>query len=317
LLQRGYYEDLVEVDRFNSQLWEVYTKRPADWPTIMETDVARETGDNLIFELVPSTTIRFQGAELSTNRWGMRDRDYEQLPAPDTYRIALTGPSFVMGSGVADDEVFESLLEDRLNREHGGSLYARYEILNFAVPGYSALQELIVLEQKGLSFQPDALFFIAHQREEEAVVMYMADRISVEAELPYEDLMDLARQAGPEPGATKVEIERRLQPLGAELLSWTYRRIVETSREHGILPVWIFVPTLESPLQEETVQQLARLAEASGFVVLDLSDAYDQQDLESLVVAYWDRHPNAEGHRLLADRLYQALQARPDEIPLD
>lgn len=316
LLQRGYYEDLVGVDRFNSQLWEIYTKRPSDWPTIMETDVARETGDNLIFELVPSTTITFQGAELSTNRWGMRDREYAKLPAPDTYRIALTGPSFVMGSGVADDEVFEWLLEDRLNRERGGSPYARFEILNFAVPGYSALQESIVLDQNGLSFQPNALFFIAHQREEEAVVMYLADRISVGAELPYEDLMDLAHQAGLEAGATKVESERRLQPWGAEILAWTYRRIVETSRAHGILPVWIFVPTLENPLREETVEQLARLAEESGFIVVDLSDAYDDQDLESLVVAYWDRHPNAAGHRLLADRLFQALQARKEEIPL-
>jgi D-alanyl-lipoteichoic acid acyltransferase DltB (MBOAT superfamily) len=316
LLQRGYYEDLVGVDRFNSQLWEIYTKRPSDWPTIMETDAARPTGDNLIFELVPSTTITFQGAELSTNRWGMRDRDYERLPAPDTYRIALTGPSFVMGSGVANDEVFEGLLEDRLNREHAGSPYARYEILNFAVPGYSALQELMVLEQDGLSFQPDALFFIAHQREEEAVVMYLADRISAGAELPYPDLMELAHRAGLEAGATKAEAERRLHPVGAEILSWTYRRIVETSRAHGILPVWIFVPTLENPLRQETVVQLARLAEESGFIVLDLSDAYEQQDLESLVVAYWDRHPNAEGHRLLADRLYQALQAHQEQIPL-
>jgi D-alanyl-lipoteichoic acid acyltransferase DltB (MBOAT superfamily) len=316
LLQRGYYEDLVGVDRFNAQLWEIYSKRPSDWPSIMETEVVREAGDSLIFELVPSKTISFHGAELSTNRWGMRDRDYEGLPAPDTYRIALTGPSFVMGSGVANDEVFEWLLEDRLNREHAGSPYARYEILNFAVPGYSAIQELVALEEKGVSFQPHALFFIAHQREEEAVVMYLADRLSVGAELPYEGLEELAHRAGLGAGATKVEGERRLQPFGAEILSWTYRRIVETSRAHGILPVWIFVPTLENPLQDETVEQLARLAKESGFVVVDLSDAYDDQNLESLVVAYWDKHPNAEGHRLLADRLYQTLQTRQEEIPL-
>jgi hypothetical protein len=32
LLQRGYYEDLTGVNRFNSQLWEIYSKRPSDWP---------------------------------------------------------------------------------------------------------------------------------------------------------------------------------------------------------------------------------------------------------------------------------------------
>lgn len=316
LLQRGYYEDLVGVDRFNSQLWEIYTKRPSDWPSIVETEAARETGDNLMFGLVPSTRIYFHGAELSTNRWGMRDKDYEKQPPPGTFRIALTGPSFVMGSGVSDDEVFEALLEDRLNRESGEYPYARYEILNFAVPGFSALQEVMVLEQKGLSFQPDALFFIAHQREEESLVTYLANRISVGAELPYSDLLELAHQAGAEVGGTELENERRLKPLGSELLAWTYRHIVETSRANGVLPVWIFVPTLESPLQGETVEHLASLAAESGFIVLDLSDAYDQQDVEKLEVAYWDKHPNAAGHKLLAERLYQALRDQEEEIPL-
>ena len=218
--------------------------------------------------------------------------------------------------GVADDEGFEWLLEDRLNRENAGSPYARYEILNFAVPGYSAIQDLMVLEQKALAFQPNALFFMAHQREEEAVVMYLADRISVGADLPYPDLIELARRAGAEPGATKVETERLLQPVGTEILSWTYRRIVEVSRAHGILPVWIFMPTLEDPLQEEEIVHLNRVAEEAGFIVLDLSDAYDNQDPESLVVAYWDKHPNAKGHRLIAEDLYRKLQEKEEEIPL-
>ena len=316
LLQRGYYEDLIGVNRFNSQLWEIYSKRPSDWPTIDETEAARQTDDNLIVELVPSTRITFHGETLSINRWGMRDQDYERIPAPDTYRIALTGPSFVMGYGVADDEGFEPLLEDRLNRENADRVYKKYEILNFAVPGYSAIQNLMVLEQKALPFQPNAIFFMAHQREEEAVVMYMADRISVGADLPYPELMELARQAGAQPGATKAETERLLRPVGTEILSWTLRHIVEVSRAHGILPVWIFMPTLEAPLQEEEVAHLSQVAEEAGFIVLDLSDAYENQDPESLVVAYWDKHPNAKGHMLIAEDLYQKLMEKAEEIPL-
>ena len=316
LLQRGYYEDLVGVNRFNSQLWEIYSKRPADWIAIKDTDAVRLTNDNLILELVPSKTTEFNGTRMSTNRWGMRDRDYEITRPPDTYRIALTGPSFVMGLGVADTEGFEWLLEDRLNQENDGDQYARYEILNFAVPGYSALQNLMVLEQKGLSFQPNALFFVAHQREEEAVVLYLADRMSVGVDLPYEELVELARQAGVEAGMTKVEAERRLRPFETEILAWTYRRTAEIARARGILPVWIFMPTLEYPLQEEKIAHLNRVAEESGFVVLDLSPAYENQDPESLVVAYWDKHPNAKGHRLIADQLYYELREKEMEIPL-
>jgi hypothetical protein len=316
LLQRGYYEDLVGVNQFNSQLWEIYTKRPSDWVSLRDTEAVRLTNDDLILELVPSITIDFNGARLSTNRWGMRDRDYERIPPQDTYRIALTGPSFVMGYGVADNEGFEPLLEDRLNQENAGNPYARYEILNFAVPGYSAIQNLLVLEQKALPFRPNAIFVMAHQREEDAVVLYLADRMSVGADLPYPGLVGLARQAGVETGMTKAEAERHLRPYGSEILSWTYRQIVEVSLVHGILPVWIFMPTLEDPLHEEEIVHLTGLAEASGFIVLDLSDAYENQDPDSLVVAYWDKHPNAIGHRLIAEDLYRKLLEKENGIPL-
>ena len=316
LLQKGYYEDLVGVSRFNSQLWEIYAKRPSNWVAIRDTEVIRSTNDDLILELAPSTTIDFNGTKLTTNRWGMRDRDYDQVPPPGTYRIALTGPSFVMGLGVSDGEDFEWLLEERLNRENTGSLYTQYEVLNFAVPGYSAIQDLMVLEQKALDFQPNAFFFMAHQREEEAVVKYLADRLSVGADLPYPDLIELARRAGAEPGAAKVETERLLQPVATDILSWTYHRIVEVAQAHGVRPVWIFLPTLEDPLHEEEITHLMGVAEESGFIVVDLSTAYDNQDLGSLVVAYWDKHPNTRGHMLIAEALYRKLQEKQEEIPL-
>ncbi len=157
---------------------------------------------------------------------------------------------------------------------------------------------------------------MAHQQEEDSVVRYLVNRISAGADLPYPDLMELVGRAEIEPEATNVEMERLLKPLAPEILEWTYRRIAETSRAHGILPVWIFMPTLEAPLQEEEIIQLASLAEEAGFIVLNLSDAYDNQDLESLVVAYWDKHPNAKGHMLIAESLYRALQEKVEEIPL-
>jgi len=78
LLQRGYYEDLVGVNRFNSQLWEIYTKRPSNWVSIRDTAAVRLTNDDLILELAASTTIDFNGTRLTTNRWGMRDKDYRK-----------------------------------------------------------------------------------------------------------------------------------------------------------------------------------------------------------------------------------------------
>ena len=68
---------------------------------------------------------------------------------PETLRIALLGPSHVMGNGVADGETFEALVEERLNREFATGPARRYEILNFGVDGYALPQQIAMLEGAG------------------------------------------------------------------------------------------------------------------------------------------------------------------------
>jgi hypothetical protein len=307
LLQKGYYEDLIGVNQFNGDLWDIYTKRPSDWPLLQDTEAARLTGDFQVLELIPSTRINYHGEPLSINRWGMRDQEYEKIPPPHTYRIALVGPSFVMGSGVADNEVFEAVLEERLNRENDGTLYSQYEILNFGVAGHAAVQELVTLDSKALQFRPDALLFVSHQLEEEIVVRNLASRIVLGVQMPYEYLADLAKRAGVEQGMTQAEGERRLKPYGEELVRWTYRQSVSIAQENGMQAIWVLFPTLETEKSPEIIAKLVRQAVDAGFVVIDLSDLYDGRDPSSLIVAEWDKHPNARGHQLLADHLYEGL----------
>jgi hypothetical protein len=50
------------------------------------------------------------------------------------------------------------------------------------------------------------------------------------------------------------------------------------------------------------------LARAAGLEVVDLSPAFDSvTDRSSLILAKWDDHTTALGHRLLADKLYEKL----------
>jgi hypothetical protein len=315
-LQKGYYEDLTGVDRFNSDLWEIYSKRPTEWPLIQETEAARMTGDFRILELLPLKKIDFHGGEFTTNRWGMRDMDYEQLPAPDTYRIALVGPSFVMGSGISDRDVFEAILERHLNERNDGKRYSKYEILNFAVAGYSSLQELWIFDDKAVSFKPKAVIFVSHQIEEEVTVRNLALSLATGVEIPYDDLLEIARKAGVQEGMPQSEVERLLKPYGAEILAWTYQRFVQVAREHDIIPVWLYLPTLEFPVIEEEKLRVANMAEQAGFTILDLSRVYDNQEIGSIIVAEWDLHPNAKGNQLIASRLYEALLEKEEVLQL-
>ncbi len=317
LMTRGYYENLNAANQFNSKLWELDMKRPDNWPTLRETPAGRLTGDFMKDEIVPSARIMFHGARLSTNRWGMRDKEYELNKPEQTYRIALLGASQVFGSGVADDETFEWVLEERLNRERNGSGYAHYEILNFASPGYSPLQELVVFEKKALQFKPDALFYIASPREDISSARHLAAMAIKRVAMPYDYLTEIVQKAGLNSSMTEDQAMKRLKPYSAEMIDWLYTRFAEICRQKNILPVYIYTPVVHKLEKDpEKEAQFMGAAQRVGFAVLDVSDAYGDHPVETLRVAEWDMHPNAKGHQLLADRLYETLLANRETFGL-
>lgn len=306
LMERGYYENLLRVDRFNSQLWEVYATRPGDWLDVQGTSLDRFTGDFLERELRPSSVSATRYGTISTNRWGMRDQDYNLHPAPNTYRAALLGASVAFGSGVNDGQTFEAVLERRLNSDQQASRdHTRYEILNFAVPNYSPLQQLIVLK-KVWAFDPDAVWYAAAGHEATGSLRYLVKCVQKRIPLPYAYLQQVVTRAGIGPNTPEAAAMRQLQPFQHEIMLWVYHQIVLQCREHGAQPVWMFVPWLGTYIGETDVIPIARDA---GFLMIDLSDVYKGHDPKTLWVTEWDGHPNAAGHALIAARLEQRLQA--------
>ena len=312
-LERGYYENLLSVDRFNSQLWEVYTKKPANWLDVQNAGLKRFTGDFAQTELVPSFVSQTPYGTLSVNRWGMRDQDHELTPPANTYRIAMLGASSVMGWGVGDGETFEALVESRLNRERASVADTSYEMLNFAVPGYQPPQQLTALD-KALTFSPNAVIYVATGRELSRAMSYLVEVVRKEIAIPYEPLRDIVRKAGLDPSMDEASSLRRLEPFSIEILSSTYRHIVEQTRAHDAVAVFVFLPQVrEGTWQEETAETL-RVAESAGFVVIDMADVYKGQDIAAIRLAEWDDHPNRRGHQLIASRLYDELQKKRETI---
>ena len=154
LQHRGYYEKLDNESRMSAQLWGIQAKKPVNW---LHNEAYRVRDDFLRLDLRPNAEVVFMGRPLTTNRWGMRDRDREPAKPEGTYRIAVLGPSYVYGAGVADNETFTHFLEERLNRSAARETNRRYEVLNFGLPDYSLLRQLAILEQRAVMFQPDAV----------------------------------------------------------------------------------------------------------------------------------------------------------------
>ena len=304
-LQRGYYEQLVGVNRFNGQLWEVYSRRTESWPTLEAIGAARPTGDILARELVPFTGTLFRGQPFRTNRWGMRDQDYDSLPRPGTIRVAVLGASLAMGDGIGDGESFEAVAEERLNagRAPGGP---RIELLNYSMRGYTALSQVLLMERgRPFALQPDAILFVVHGSDRHFNDLDYA--LDHGLAIPLPGLEALLDTIGVRRGMPHAELERRLQPHRDRILAWAYRRIAELARQHGVPVWWVNLPLPLDETSPATMAVLLAEARAAGFTVLDVGDPYAGHDPRTLILAEWDRHPNTLGHALIADRLTPLL----------
>lgn len=313
LLEQGYYEDLMGVNRFNSELWEVYNRSPEGWVGLDDTGAIVQTSDFLRRELRPLADISFKGATLTTNRWGMRDRDYEQAKPGGTFRIAQLGESHSMGAGVADGETYENLLEDRLNGEVSVKTGLHYELLNFAVDGYSLPQKMITLG-KALTFDPDVVFYVAHRHEIEDAVDYIAKAALDEIVIPYDYIDRAVSEADIDPDLPLLTAKMRLSPYGQMIVNESYHRMVEQIRAQGGVAVYILLSPTEVNFNEEIAAELKGLAEAAGFLVLDLSKVYENQYRNSLRIHETDLHPNAKAHALVANYLFSLLSTREENI---
>ncbi len=309
-LEKGYYEDLVRVDRFNSQLWEVYAKKPSNWLSVTGSGLKEFTDDFLQHRLRSSSKSITEHGAISTNQWGMRDREYTREHPPGVYRIALLGASSVMGWGVEDSETFDAILENALNEHARREGLPAVEILNFAVAGYYPLQQRMVLEN-AFAFEPDAIFYIATGREYHRAALYLQEVISKKVDNPYPFLTALANRAGINADMPKTEILQRLQPHKDELLTWLYQEIASRCRERGVQPVWIFLPQVNPGHWVKTVAKTEAEAATAGFDIINLLDVYADYPMSEVQLTEWDFHPNALGHHLVADRIFDTLVKDP------
>lgn len=323
LQQKGYYENLDNASRMSVQLWGVTGRKPADWIHLGDTAAYKVRHDFVRGELVPSASITFNGQPLSTNSRGMRDAERTVDKRAGTYRIAVLGPSLVMGSGVRDDETFTRVLEQRLNAAGDG---VRYEVLNFGIAAYALTQQLAILDERVFRFGPDAVVFtdspylvgpatqhllhaLGHRWPitEPALARLLSD-IGVTAlardgvAVPFDAGRALFEAAGVKTRMPWIEADRRLRQAGDRIVRATLDEMALRVRATGAVPVFLALNGVSDPPAHDV--PALRDAAAAGMVVFDLYALWRGRDQDALRIASWDNHPNPQGNRVVAERLH-------------
>ncbi len=131
-----------------------------------------------------------------------------------------------------------------------------------------------------------------------------------------EGLAQVIDAMGFTPGMTREAIEARLIEHMQPLLEWMFRDLGQRATELGVVPMVAYIPETQKPPDARSARAMLAAAERSGWVTLDLFDAYEGAVPSEIRLRPWDTHPNTAGHRLLADHLYDALVGRAPDLTL-
>jgi hypothetical protein len=311
--ERGYYKKLIDGEKNSlGGLWEINLKRPKSFTSI--DDITIRTTDLLSRTFKPNSKIKVNDYLLETNSFGLRDRNYELVKPTKSYRIALLGGSYEMGSGVNNNEIYENLTEERLNKNNTDSIIKAYEILNFSLGGYHLVQQVELCNTTVFKFKPDALIYVSHTGEARRLLGYFASNIQNGTDLKYPFLKKIKSLSGVKQTMSKIEIQEHLKPYIYTIIQWCYSEIAKSCHLNHSIPVWAFLPATADILDNDEYQKIKGYALQLGFVTMDLRGVYGNIDRTKIYVSEWDTHPNAEGHRMIFEKFYSEFIKNKDLI---
>ena len=138
--QLARYYDLYEWDRYL-----FYRLRP-------------DTRLSLLDVFAPPAARERTRWQAATNSRGFRTPEFEDRRAADAIRVVALGDSSTFGWGVEDGETYPAQLRAALAARLGIPP-ERVEVIDLGVPGYSTFQGLTLLERVGLPLKPDLVIW--------------------------------------------------------------------------------------------------------------------------------------------------------------
>jgi lysophospholipase L1-like esterase len=268
------------------------------------------------------------GALIEMNSDGLRGPSRPRRKPPGVYRIALIGDSFTMGWGVLYEETYGALVEERLNRAPGGR---RHEVINAGLSGYNTEAVVKRFHYRALGFDPDLIVYGFTLNDIEGDHYEKLSRWGYENPHRYERTpFFLWRFVGPRLEALRDSLWPADDSYTRELLynyfenaeAWAALEAgLDNLRKRAEQQDACVVILLHTQLTSLSIMhpfhpiydRVAEAAEARGFQVARSYEQHAGRNERELWVLDFDHHPNATGHRLLADALMDGLTSLPQQ----
>ena len=276
------------------------------------------------YRLPPRLEGRYYGVDVKINALGMRDRPVAPQKEPGEFRVLMIGDSVMFSIGVEYEDSIPYLIE-RLINEHAPP-GRRYRTLNMGVPSYNTEQELIQLDQLGLSLQPDAAVMLLVANDIESKMWVYEKRSSLMANiaqrsygtsLAYFLLRKWAKWLIPvaQPEPKEVELARaarsgdskpiqRFEAIGTYLT-----KIGQKLRKVGVPFLLIYYRNVDDELVE--IVRATGIREAFEVRGMDIwaDPRWKDEDRSDYMNSTVDSHCNAKGCEVWAILIYESMVA--------
>lgn len=313
LLVEGYYEEILIGNELTSPISDMVDR--GEGGKFRSSEGAILVDDIRIVVGKPNVKFIFKDMPYSSNSLGIRDKEYTKIPAENTIRTAVLGGSYVNGSGVGDDDVFDQILEMKLNEFQSE---INYEIINLGNPGFDLIQCIYDFEaKKAEQLNFDNLIYISHGIDMYKNIRTLVNIYTSGIELPYKFLREIIRKSGVSKSMLPSDIFRALEPYGTELVFESYKYLYEYCQAKNIKPIWMFWPTTaKHPYVNDFPEEIAEIVRELNYTRISLDDVYKGIEPRKLFVSPVDRHPNQLGHSLVADTLFKIITENPDILEM-
>lgn len=253
-----------------------------------------------------------------SNSDGLRnDKDYTKGAHPGIFRIVGLGDSVTYGFGVNIEETYLKVLEAKLSK----NTKKKVEVINAAFPGWSIAQELLFLKTQGIEYKPDFI-----------IIGFVDDDIFRNQEY-YNTAMSLDSQDVAKKEVQKTPLDKswiqnfllaktKFYPFILSKIKYLrnrnfldfslnqtknlFKELNKFCQKNKIKYLVAVIPLRE---KESKINNLmVEFFKDNEMPYLDLRENFLKREGELYLVK--DNHPNAEGHKLVANGIYDYLQQR-------
>lgn len=267
----------------------------------------------------PGSEAVLMGVPVSINSLGLRDRELSTVKPAGTYRILVLGDSMTFGWGAPQDQTYPRVLEQLLQSQPLPGVTAKIEVINAGVGNYNTAQEVAYFRERGIQLEPDLVllaFFLNDGEPTPKPTRGWLARNSAFYVLLASSWDNTLRAAGQRQDYKDyyLNLYRDDQP-GWQECQRALRELMALCQEKQIALRIAVIPELhqfgEAYAFRSVHEKVRSLAKERNVPVLDLLDAAWTDAPETYWVTPGDAHPNAKGHRVLAEALADGLRKLP------